>query len=71
MTLILPEMTNLYVIASDPETITMIQGVGIALREPLGDAPTTSVHLSLPDACRPYRVSVTRATWGAVSRCLR
>ena len=34
MTLILPEMMNLYVIASDSETITTIQGVGITLRDP-------------------------------------
>ena len=34
MTVILPEIMNLYVIASDPGTITMIQGVGFALWEP-------------------------------------
>ena len=34
MTKILPEMMNLYVIVSDPGTITTIQGVGIALRDP-------------------------------------
>jgi len=34
MTLILSEMMNLYVIASDPGTITTIQGVGFALQDP-------------------------------------
>ena len=32
--MILLEMMNLYVIASDPGTITTIQGVGIVLRDP-------------------------------------
>jgi len=34
MTSMLPKMTILYVIASDPGTITPIQGVGFAIREP-------------------------------------
>ena len=33
MTSILPEMTILYVIASDPRTITLIQRVGFAISE--------------------------------------
>ena len=32
--MILPEMMNLFVIASDPETVTTIQEVGFALWEP-------------------------------------
>ena len=32
--MILPEMMNLFVIASDPETVTTIQEVGFTLREP-------------------------------------
>jgi len=32
--MILPEMMNLFVIASDPETVTTIQEVGFAVWEP-------------------------------------
>ena len=49
----LPKMIILYVIAPDSETITPIQGVGFAIREPCSFQLASEPFLRLPTVVRP------------------